>query len=437
MKSNPITYLAGASSVNITPPVGVWLIGYHSRKSPADSIYHELKASALALSDGKRTFLLVTADLVGFYDRTEPFRTEISRKTGVPLENIMLCGSHTHTGPSIGRMRDFMKGQYGELDKQYYRQTLAKITACCEKACAEMAPATIESGTTQCDISCCKMRPEGLGETVEEKIRNLYLPTDHTVHVLTVANADKLKAVFFNYASHPSTAGPITAIGADFVGYARDRIKATFPDVVTLFTQGFSGDQKPLNPRTGRFNHELEDVAAQGYKLGDSVVALVQSQSMKKITGEMSVKQSKLTLKMRLPDEATLAEKSQGSEGQRRWAERIKSAVENSDDLEMDVYPFEIQTVSFNRSLALVALAGEMTVEHAFRLEKELGPHYRHLIPIGIANDVVGYVPVKRLIPENGYAVLSSQILRDRVGPFVEDTEDMIHGAIARQLDIH
>lgn len=299
-----------------------------------------------------------------------------------------------------------------------------------------MEPSELKSGTARCDISSSKKRPRGLGEDVRKKLISQYLPADHDVHIIAAFCCDKLKAVVFNYASHPSTGGVITALGADYVGFARDRLAGAFPEAVPLFVQGFGGDQKPWNPKTGTFDHSIDEVKEHGDKLGDSVAQFIKSESMDKVEGEMLVKQTNITLEMEYPGQAVIEEKLRGTEKERRWAEYIKESIRAGRKLETGIYPFEIQTVSFNRSLAVVALAGEITVEHGFRLKEAAGKHFRRVVPVGCANDIVGYIPVRRMIPEGGYAVLSTQIARKRIGPFVESTEDMIHAAIMKQLGI-
>ena len=90
----------------------------------------------------------------------------------------------------------------------------------------------------------------------------------------------------------------------------------------------------------------------------------------------------------------------------------------------------------FGNALALVTLAGEMTVEHGLRLKRELGPRVDNVMVLAYTNDIVGYVPVRRQIPEGGYEVWASQQYWKRTGPYVAETEDRIHAAVSRSLGI-
>ncbi len=53
--------------------------------------------------------------------------------------------------------------------------------------------------------------------------------------------------------------------------------------------------------------------------------------------------------------------------------------------------------------LTLVALSGEVVVDYAIRLQKELGGEGRTLWVAAYANDVVGYIPSVRVLKEGGY----------------------------------
>ena len=81
----------------------------------------------------------------------------------------------------------------------------------------------------------------------------------------------------------------------------------------------------------------------------------------------------------------------------------------------------------------LVTMAGEINVEYGLRLKRELGKVIDWVIPLGYANEIVGYVPVERQIPEGGYEVVGNAQGLLYSGPFSSGTEDRIVDA-ARSL---
>src|SRR5262245_42395171 len=76
---------AGAARVEITPTGPVWMAGYAARKSPSEGVEHPIFAKALALGDGRKTILWITADIVGF-DRefTERVAGRLRERHGLP-----------------------------------------------------------------------------------------------------------------------------------------------------------------------------------------------------------------------------------------------------------------------------------------------------------------------------------------------------------------
>jgi hypothetical protein len=65
-------------------------------------------------------------------------------------------------------------------------------------------------------------------------------------------------------------------------------------------------------------------------------------------------------------------------------------------------YPYALQAFALGDSLTLLALSGEVVVDCAFRLERELGGDGKALWVAAYANDVVGYIPSVRVLKEGG-----------------------------------
>ncbi len=100
----PVNHAAlrgGAAKVEITPPLGVTLIGSYSK--PSDSVMDDLYVKAMVLSDGSNTVAIIAADLLytPLEEITEPVRTIVREKLGIPKQNIMICATHTHSGPEV------------------------------------------------------------------------------------------------------------------------------------------------------------------------------------------------------------------------------------------------------------------------------------------------------------------------------------------------
>ena len=90
---------AGASSIDITPPIGGALYGYGARGTNTSTGVHDpLFARAVVVSDGEHRVALVALDL-GSFGRpyTEAVRSAVLSRTGI--EHVILTASHTHSAP--------------------------------------------------------------------------------------------------------------------------------------------------------------------------------------------------------------------------------------------------------------------------------------------------------------------------------------------------
>jgi len=121
----------GCAKVNITPPLGIPLIGSYGK--PSDDVLDELHAKALVLNDGSTTIAIVSVDLlyVPLEEITNPIRKIIKDKIGIPEQNVFICATHTHSGPEVftrSKIRPEKEVPASEID-QFYLQTLIRKTA--------------------------------------------------------------------------------------------------------------------------------------------------------------------------------------------------------------------------------------------------------------------------------------------------------------------
>jgi hypothetical protein len=102
----------GFSKIEITPPLGLPLCG---QLSPIDTVGVEspLFATAMCLDDGLTKVLLCSCDILAVSNRlAEAIRRDVARETGVPCGNVIVCATHTHSGPNT--IDIFGKCSHGE-----------------------------------------------------------------------------------------------------------------------------------------------------------------------------------------------------------------------------------------------------------------------------------------------------------------------------------
>lgn len=428
------TYLVGMGGEDITPPIGIYLAGFAARTEPSTAVYHPLKANAIAIDDGNDPLIIASAEILGFYEHTDEVRSRISALTGIAPANVVLSGSHTHCGPCI---REMDRQRHGELDEDYVEGLFDSVTRCAKTAWESRSPARLRFGLGHCDIAVSRRKPDGKGG-VEWK-PDAGAPHDHEVPVLVVESPDgELRSVIFSYACHPTSRSG-TLIGGDYVCFACDHVESRYPGTTSFFLQGCAGDQKtrPVDPASETFvPRSVDEIHDIGVDLGKSVVRTLASGGLDQVTGPISVSQTILNLDTEPIDMGLVRAGLKDNQAfVQAWARHLLDSVENNTTIVTSI-PFEIQTVRFGNALAAVTLAGEMTVEHGLRLKREVGPHFDNVLVLAYTNDIVGYVPVRRQIPEGGYEVWSSQQYWKRSGPYVADTEDRIHAAVSRSLGV-
>ena len=90
----------GAAKINITPP-----LDQARRLGPkglATDIVGELCARATVFDDGKNKAAIVVLDISEFFPNiTMGIRGLASQWTDIPAENIVVCATHTHSGPKV------------------------------------------------------------------------------------------------------------------------------------------------------------------------------------------------------------------------------------------------------------------------------------------------------------------------------------------------
>lgn len=431
-----MTYDVGFATCDITPPIGVCLAGYAGRNEHSTGVYLPLRATVAAIDDGMTPVLIVMAEWIGFYDRTAAARDRISRATGIEPRRILLSGTHTHCGPSLRRVD---AQRQGSVNETYVNESLDRIAAAAGDAWRGRRPGVLRFTTGRCALACCRRRPDpdNPGKVVRPLVPYRDGIVDHDISIITVESpARELQGVIFSYACHPTSRKGLL-IGGDYVGFALRRIEANHPGAVACFLQGCAGDVKPrpLDADAEVFpQRDVEQVREIGEEFADAVTAAIGAGGHDAIEGDISVSQQMLELRTEPLDQALAQRMLNGERDyQRAWAKHHLDAIARGEPA-VTAVPFELQTIRFGDTLALVAMAGEMTVEYALRMKREFGQCFSHVLPIGYVNGIVGYIPVKRQIPEGGYEVWDSNMYYKRTGPYVAATEDQIVAAAQQSL---
>jgi len=387
---------AGVSRVAITPEEPVWLAGYAARTHPSEGTLTDLWAKALALEDAKGTrVVLITTDLLGFPKPvSDRIRDQIGSRYGLNREQIILCSSHTHTGPVL---TDALTDVYpidnyqAAIIKRYTEIIENKIVNLAGTALYSMVPATVYSGNGITRFQVNRRNNPEKELTPQTELKG---PDDYAVPVLKVTDAGgKLLAIVFGYACHATTL-KFYQVSGDYPGFAQLELERQYPGSTALFFQGAGADQNPLPRGTVQLARQY------GKELAAAVGQTLDS-SMKRLEPSIAAGYSEFALRFAVPpSEKTLNKMIRDTTGYiHRWAFRQLEILKNQGK-RPDSYPaYPVQIWKLGDQPLLV-MGGEVVVEYAIGLKKLFGPD---IFVIGYANDVMGYIPSKTVLREGGY----------------------------------
>jgi hypothetical protein len=184
-------FQAGVARTSLTPFWGVELTGWgYYIERRWERIHDDLRATAVAVDDGRRQAIVVALDLmvidVLFARRT---RERIHTETGVPPESVLLTCSHSHNAPAAGGLLGV-----GACDPFYEDWASRQAATAAILAWRQRAPASARCGHAVVDgITYNRTRPGGL---VDPRLTALRLERGDGAPLATVVNFGAHPTVF-------------------------------------------------------------------------------------------------------------------------------------------------------------------------------------------------------------------------------------------------
>jgi hypothetical protein len=421
---------AGAAKVNITPPLGVKLIG--SKGYPSDSILDDLYAKALVLNDGDTTLAIVSVDLLysPLEDITGPVRDIITEKTGIPSQNVLVCATHTHSGPEVFRRSKLLPEKQTNVDdiNQFYLGSLIrKIAGSVSIAYDKMQKVKVGATKGSLPEIIFNRRPRKLDGSVEmaftlpvevtatRKIvtdgggnvkvtfrvpdKELeFGPVDPDVCVLRVEDMNGgIVGSLVNYGCHPVSIYPhlSTAISADYPAYTTKVVEQA-EGGICLFALGLAGNIVPIQRGVGPRKQI-------GKAIGGEALRKLQFVGT---SGDVTLKALKKDV--RFP------------------AKKPSSSEETTGADTTGYITTEIQVLRLG-DIYILGLPGEVLVEVGLEIKRRAG--VEKLFVISICNDSIGYVCQSGAYEEGGYEPTSATRLAKGAGEImVSEALNLING---------
>jgi hypothetical protein len=414
----------GASSLVITPPLGVAMAGYYSERG-ATAVHDDLYARALVIESGGTKAALVSLDLISTSRAfVEEARREIERLTGIPGGHVMISASHTHTGPILARTsrRYDLQGAQNERAVEFITKLPGLIAESVKQANERLAAVQTSAWIGQLQGLAFNrrfhMRDGTVGWNPGKLNPNILRPagpTDPQLPVVLFQGArNRPVAIYSNFAIHLDTVGG-SEISADAPGtLARLLTAATDPEVVSVYTTGCCGDINHIDVsrRTPQKGHE--EAARIGTLLAAGV--LLALENVRPVTpGAVRVRSQ--MVKLPLPEiqpgdvEAARAVADRVRKGDTpppRFMDQVQAfKVLDVAGREGQPQEVEVQVVTLGDELAWVSLPGEIFVELGLAI-KQNSP-FRQTMIAELANGSIGYIPTRVAYPQGNYEVVSAR----------------------------
>ncbi len=261
--------LAGAARRVISPPKGIFLIGYGDRTKGNSGIHDDLYATTLVLDDGSTRIAIVALDMLTINE----FIVDRVRARLTTTE-CLLCCSHTHSGPIA-----YADEKSPRRNREYIDFLVNRIVEAVEEAQKNLRPARLEyaHGEGTVGINRREVMPDGKIDIG----RNPDGPRDSSVQVVSVFAEPPLPggvkgketrlATIVNYACHGTVLGPDNLlVSADWIGVMRDEVEKELGGLV-LFLQGAAAN---INPDMYWEDAKaFEKVMEQGLSVAEAVLA--------------------------------------------------------------------------------------------------------------------------------------------------------------------
>ncbi len=236
---------AGEGVVDVTPPLGIEMGGFH--RTPGNErrikgIRQPSAARALVLKYGNTRAAIVSLDIACLAEEVAArIQKQVTKDVGIPPQNVRICCTHTHSMPAFCYLR-----QWGAIPEQFMALVEERVVEAVRLASDDLGPAELRVG---------KSRAVGANHnrTTKDYKTDEFFHTestdsqrwlDTTVHAMHFQRGGSRRdLLWYHFSAHPVCFADEQA-GPDWPGMVADRIRRQY-DLRASFLQGHAGDVNP------------------------------------------------------------------------------------------------------------------------------------------------------------------------------------------------
>lgn len=424
------TFRAGASTTNITPPLGSGIVGNFGIPPAANYVHDELHARSLVLDDGTTKLVFVVVDNVGIIREVfDEAKRLIFEETKIPAAQILMSSDHTHSASSASGLGNLRGGWNAGLPfDDYQRFLIRRIADGVRIALNNLEPARIGWGAGNVPQHVFNRRwkmkspvinPFGGKDQVQMNpgVANPDLvepagPTDPQVSFISVQSLQgRPIGLLANYSLHYVGGVPKDHISADYFAVFADRIQELLkadrqdPPFVGIMSNGTSGDVNNINFRGPAEKHEpYAKMRIVANDVANEVLRVYRTIQYRDHV-PLRAAQSELNLKVRRPDSEMLA-----------YAQKVLAKPETETPVHRLEKTYAERTIQMSKwpesvnvimqtfrigDLGVAAIPFEVFTE--IGLEIKAKSPFKPSFTIELANGSYGYLPTPEQHQVGGY----------------------------------
>jgi len=410
-------FLAGAGKTIISPKLGTRLHGYPSDRF-ATYIHDDLTATAIAVSDGAQTALLISVTVCSVPANVcRQAAALIQEKTGV--SDLIIAATHTHSGPAL----ESTPG-WGDADTEYIETVfLPGVVKAAAEAVSSMEDAKmgIAETETKTGINRREVTEKG-GVRIGLNPLGIY---DPRMRVISFISADGTRSLgtIVHFGAHGTAAGgphPESPCTRDWSGVMTDRLE-WITGAPCAFLNGAIGDVSPrIFNRLLRNGQLQQDCIQQAMEIG-GMAAVDASEAFFKIkahfTPTLKLQHGEIRLPYEpLPDGDTARKKLRELEENNLPAHMAYHAEYERGRWQMILdEEGKEKKEAFCYPQLLVQLGPVVFVPHPYEIFTAISVRLDHFSPVEYtlslsnANGSRGYLPNKEEFDRGGYEVWSAR----------------------------
>ncbi len=425
---------AGAARVKLEPPLGIAMIGYGRRAGRASGVHDDLAAQAIVISDGTTRAAIVSVDLLAIGARVaDQIRDAIATATGIPAAAMMVCATHTHSGPIFNIFatpkRDAKAGD--DRDLNWERALPENIARAAIEANNRLEPITMRVGRGHFTLGTNRRLRRADG-SIQLAANYAGVAESELLALGFYSASGRALAFVFSYPCHGVVLCEDNLLySRDWPGFALDEIEssAAGDGAIAIFLQGATGN---IDPRS---RGSFEVASEHGRAAGRAVLEGLRGQPALE-DEPLAVRRIPLALKLRDLDarlkqaHRSVAQTKASLENHRAGVgyqlQRLRdhhqlsltqlAALEaleeqNRRDRRVDLARREIKTAMTILTIggvAIIGIPGEPFIEFAHALKAN--SCFSHTLVVGYCNDLIGYIPTREAYAEGGYEVETARV---------------------------